>query len=135
MISIKFLGCYSLWASNIQFSSNRSISHFKGLFLLAFWRKNWAILQKLGGTSFLTQISPNFGYVILGAMPKNGQSGRMFRQLWLNRVHSSMYQSIFSIDFHLLPYEKEGSSLLCKQQDLYLNSITISVSDAGSFLH
>ena len=85
----EFLGYYSIHPSKIQFSSNRSISHFMGLFLLLFWRKNWAILRKLGATSFLTQIGPKLTQLTLEAMSNIGQSGRMIRQLCLNSGHSS----------------------------------------------
>ena len=46
-----------------------------------------------GGTSFLVQISPNFGQVTPEVMPEGGQKGKMIRQLDRNRVHSNPGQS------------------------------------------
>jgi len=106
----EILGCYSLHPSKLQFLSNRSISHFSRHFLQLFWRKNWAILRKLGATSFLTQIGPNLTQLTLRAMSNIGQSGRMIRQLCLNSGHSTAQPYKDGEKYYSIMYEI-GTSL------------------------
>ena len=48
------------------------------------------MLWRLGATSVLAQIGPNFGQLTLGAMSEGGPKGSLISQLCPNRVHSSV---------------------------------------------